>query len=143
VKYIVLFTLFSATVSHAAMEMKPGLWEMSLKLIDGSGREIDAAQIAEKGATNKICYTKEMINNPGKSISGKDCHTKIKTKTKTELVSSYTCKDGIKGTMEFKLKDPKSFIMTTHTEYQDKEIGMKYYGKFLSSDCGDVKPLKF
>lgn len=134
--------MLTATVSHAAMDMKPGLWEMSMKLIDGSGKEIDASQFAGKKASNKICYTKEMIENPGRNISNKaDCETNIKTRTKTEFVSTYKCKDGMEGNMEFKLKDSKSFTMTTHTLIQDKKMGMKYYGKFLSSDCGDVKPL--
>ncbi|MFP5387223.1 MAG: DUF3617 domain-containing protein [Bacteriovoracia bacterium] len=140
-KSIPFLLLFSATVSHAALDMKPGLWEMSLKLMDERGKEVDAAQIAEKGATNKICYTKEMIENP-QSLSGKDeCETKISKMSKTELFSTYKCEDGIEGDMEFKLKDSQTFTMTTNTRYQEKKIRMRYYGKFISSDCGKVKPL--
>lgn len=142
-KSFALLILFSVTVSHASIDMKPGLWEMNLKLMNESGQEVDAAQVAEKGATNKICYTKEMIGNP-RSLSGKaECETQIRKLSKTEIYSTYKCKDGIEGDMEFLLKDPKTFTMTTNTRYQKQKIRMRYFGKFISSDCGKVKPFNF
>ncbi len=89
-KALALFLALSAPGAHAALDIKPGLWEVRLKLI-GKGKEIDPQAELQKALENmnpeqrkrmqemmgkmgnnktsmgpggmRLCYTSEMLSN--------------------------------------------------------------------------------
>jgi hypothetical protein len=164
---LVLITLTS--LSASAMDLKPGLWNIEMN-IKQSGKKIDPMAEMRKAMKDmpeaqkkqmmkamgeygvdmtgsqgmKQCFTKEMIE---KAILGgsqeKGCKTQLTKKSSSEYITTYNCKDGTKGSGVLKIKSPKSYeAIITVQDVKGQKHEMTQVAKFLSSNCGDVKPIK-
>lgn len=169
-KYALLILMFVTLPALAKIAIKPGLWKVDMTIVDANGKETNMnkqmseamaklppeqkkqleAMMKKKGMSapvanlSEICYTQKMIDDP-KVLSGhKDnCQTKVLTQTPTKMASTFTCKDGTKGTVNFRVKNSESYEgVIKSTSPEGKSTTMTQKAQFLSESCGDVKPLK-
>ena len=155
-------TLLSAASCAAADKMKPGLWELttksdSIKAIPKIPPEqlekmkqmgIKMPDMKDGAMVNKVCYTKEMVDQDKPPSSGREgqCKNKGFNRSGSSYTSEIVCDSPdmkgngtVTGSMTAEsLRSVYDFKGTVH----DKPISqhMETSGKWLSSDCGDVKP---
>lgn len=156
-------TFFIVLISYNlyASEMKPGLWEVKMKIFS-DGKEFDPmaevkkqlekmppeqrkmildGMAKESGAKNnlsEVCYTKEMLKDPQKigSEEDKDCKYVVKSQTSRKVVSTFKCVDGISGTSVWELKDPNNMRVNIDSKDKKGKTGkMEYSAKFLRAKC--------
>lgn len=164
---LALSLLGSTSATAVGFGLKPGLWEVSTKMKRGD-KEFDPqaemkrhfekmspdqrkkmeAMMGKSGmgrseAGMKICHTKESLEQ-GKALGHRPdskCDTQIVNQTSSKMVMDFKCKDGAKGTGEWNLKSDTNYdgrMMMTSKDGVASEIIQS--GKFLSADCGTVKP---
>lgn len=177
------------------VDMKPGLWEHTFKLSEGSlgavtgvqqeqmtkameemkkqlanmppeqrkmmedmmakqgikisDKGIDVAaqnlQISKDGTTLKVCLTKAQIDS-GEMPQPENCEQKITQVSANVLKSTFVCKGEhpVSGEGQIVFQSDKAYTGTTKvtTEINKKmeTVEGTQSGKWLSSDCGDIKP---
>lgn len=167
---VVVATASLLSQSAFALDVKPGLWKMAMKM-KSNGKEMDPsaqikaamakmpeaqrkqmmvmmgkmhAGISEDGDI-QVCYSKEMLAQNkfamGKNVKT-DCDTKIVTNTPKKVETEFTCKDGSKGKATFTTKNPQSYqgVLNMDSPKHGKSE-INYSGTFVNADCGTVKPL--
>ncbi|MBI2521243.1 MAG: DUF3617 domain-containing protein [Bdellovibrio sp.] len=95
------------------------------------------------GGAMRICYTKEMLENEANLNQQKDkkCTSTIKEKSAKKIVANFKCEDGTSGNSIFTIQDTSNYsgdVDVTDKSGQKSKMSLK--GKFVSNDCGDVKP---
>lgn len=163
---IFLVSFISLFAFATPMNMKPGLWEVDMKISTG-GKEMDPmAEVKKQLAKmpeaqrkmvmeqmgkispgmqdeiNRVCFTKEMLNRPEKlSIDKqKDCEHKIKGQSSKKMVMTFKCKDGQSGTTTWELKSPTEMTVLTDSISKDgKKTQMNYQAKFIKDECSHIK----
>ena len=167
---LVLVLSFGLSSQAAINPLKPGLWEIKIKMKNG-GKDIAAhaqmshtfekmsperreqmrAMLIKNGLSlstkdshlSKVCYTKEFLDQ-AKSL-GHDpeqrCQSTVKEKTAKRLAVNFKCDDGSTGIGEWK------FVSGTEYEGSLKFTGkggklaeMSQSGRFISTNCGNVRP---
>ncbi len=91
---VIAVFLLTLTAAEAGMKLKPGTWEMSIKM---TGLPVQMPAIK-----NQYCITNEKPV-PMDKRQKKDCKFKWSTK-KNSLFWSMNCKNGIKGEAKFNYK---------------------------------------
>lgn len=162
---MLLIILFCYSISgHSApLNMKPGLWQVDMK-IKMDGKEYDPMaelnksmanipkeqrdsilkKMGKTANTNMVCYSEKMIKDPESMNDHKksDCDFKTSTSTASKVVSHFTCKDGAKGDALWEAKNPQNLTMKMNTiDKNGKKTQMDYQAKFIATDCGELKPL--
>lgn len=156
---LILFVIatFVASATMAAFNVKPGLWKYELEMeiagqkfnpmpalekMMGSLPPEKQKEIRDKLGQNKanmseVCLTKEMIEKGSlDSKQREDCAFKTKSNTATQISGSFSCKDGTKGSVEWKATSPTAFsgtIDVTTADGKNTEIG--YNAHFLKEKC--------
>lgn len=129
------FQILVFSYSNAGLSIKPGLWNVEMK-ISQNGKEFDPqAQIkaafakmspdqrkkmesmmSQMGGTGvmgasekgfKVCYTSELLKSEDilHHHSEKNCDTRFPIKTPDRLVAEFTCKNKTSGTADWKVLD--------------------------------------
>ena len=166
-KTIMILSLLVSASAFASLNMKPGLWTVQTKVTqDGKTHEPRVemkksmedmspeqrsqveAMMKKMGAGlgddgMKVCYTPEMIQNDSAlSRHGKEkCETHFKTKTASRVAGDFKCDDGSTGKMDWTLSGNEKYTGKVTLDRDGKKTDIAYNGKFVSSDCGDVKPI--
>ncbi len=158
--------LACAIPSFAAGSMQPGLWEVtqqssSMKNMPKISPEqieqmrkmgVDMAQLQSGAIVNRICITKEMAareNLPQMNHKESGCEIKNQKRTSDGYTMDMIC-DGaqMKGKAVSKTVFASDRSFSTSTEFKGTMQGMPVSdrtdtsGKWLSSDCGSVRPIK-
>lgn len=167
-KFFAIAFLLTTSFAHAALNMKPGLWKVSM-MMESEGKKHDpsaqmkaamakmpeaqkkqmmdmmakhGAGMSEDGAT-QVCYSKQMIEKPESfQKQQKKCDTKIIKNTSTEVVMNFKCEDGSKGDATWTVSSSdkmKGLINMTNSKGKVSKID--YTGNFVKADCGAVKPI--
>jgi hypothetical protein len=159
--------MLSASISvFAAGSMKPGLWEVTLqssamKNIPKISPEqveqmrkmgVDMAQLQSGAIVNKICITKDMAERetlPQMNHKDSGCEMKNQKRTSDGYTMDLIC-DGAqmkgKGMSKTVFASDQSF--STTSEFKGTMQGMPVNdrtdtsGKWLSTDCGSVRPIR-
>lgn len=165
--FLATITLAMAT-GAAAQTMKPGLWEINNKMQSGSG-EMEKAmtgmppeqrkqmqdmlakqgmgQGGAGGMSVKICMTKEMAErNEMPSQQQGDCKTTHSPRSGNTMKFSYTCAQppsSGEGLITYVSDTAYTMKMATTATVRGKaeKMNMDASGKWLSADCGNIKPL--
>lgn len=167
---LILVALVLVVTNAHAMNIKPGLWEISTQMTGAKGTQDPAAKMrammakmpaekrkqmeammgksgvafSENGAM-KVCYTSDMLKNNDvfKNREHKaKCTTKIIEQSAQQVRTDFSCEDGAKGSGEWTMvsdSEYKSKMDFTTAKGQKSQIN--HSAKFVSSDCGNVKPL--
>lgn len=186
---------FSSAQAQVKMDMKPGLWENTVKLSGDSAQQMQAAyteqmkqamedmkkqmadmspeqrkmmedamaasgvQLSEDGVVFEggrvsmgkdatvvqNCVTKEELDKGWLPESGEDCEAKLTQIDKKQFRSTEVCKGDAPYTSEAELQlhSPTHYTgkgKTTHNaDGKTIEMAFTMEGKWLGSDCGDVK----
>lgn len=152
----------TTATSLAADKMKPGLWEMTMKsdamkampkippeqLEKMKQMGIKMPDMQNGAMVHKICYTKEMVEQEKPPASGREqqCQSKNFSRSGNAYSGDIICDmPEMKGTGNVKGSiNPDS--MTSVYDFKGVSHGKPYTqhmettGKWLGSDCGDVKP---
>lgn len=167
-KYFLLGLLISSPGAWAALNMKPGLWKVDMR-VTSDGKTVNPSEtmknamakmpeadkkkmmdmmgkmdtgVGPNGETN-ICYSKKAIDKP--ETMGRpspDCKTTLVTNTGNKVVSNFTCKDGTTGDAIWDLKSPENMMGKINVrDPKGKNSEITYDGKFIQADCGKVKPV--
>lgn len=142
---------------------KPGLWEAT-----ASNPELDQARtrmaqqmanmppaqraqvqammnnmgvgITPAGAT-RVCVSPEMAKNPVAAAMPEGCEGKSRASGR-RVSFEYACADGSKGRGEFDYPDDLSYSGWTEGTAKGRMMRIEHAGRWLSADCGDLKPMK-
>lgn len=150
---------------HAEEKMKPGLWEMTVKSdMLKSIQSIPPAQLEElkkrgikmpdmqNGAiAQKVCITKEMSEQNGKAPMQNNpggCQQKSSKRQGNTHTMEMTCNSpNLKGTGTVKATYSEKSLESTFdfngiANRRPSVQHVETTGKWISADCGDVKPIK-
>jgi hypothetical protein len=149
---ICLAALAVPSVARAQVEglpIKPGLWEntANMKSGPGGGRTI----------TRQVCYSAKMtvdqyVAQLAQQTPGFQCTFSNQKVTAHNISMDQVCSGqgmNAKSHFDVSMPDPEHMISNSHMEMsgsvQGRPMDMKMdsaiTGKFISSDCGSVKPL--
>jgi len=164
---MISFTLVAISASGQVAPIKPGLWQIQMeretngqKSPDMSERlknmpperraQVEAAMkqrgIENGGNTVKVCQTREMLD-PTKFVNPlPDCKTTYSSRTNSSWKSHTSCSQNrLESDSEIIFAGPESYTVKTTSTLQSagqtKTTHMTSTGKWLSADCGDIKPL--
>jgi hypothetical protein len=97
------------------------------------------------GTTVKACMTKEMTERNDMMGPQGDCKTTTVSRQGNTVKTAYTCtQPKMSGEGEVTFASPESFsskaVMNTVTQGKPETTRMDGTGKWLSADCGAIKP---
>jgi hypothetical protein len=163
---ILMLCLLSASAAvSAAGQMKPGLWEMTMKpdamknmpKIPSEQMEqmrkmgITMPQMQDGGIAQKVCITKEMAERDGTPqmhMAETGCQSKNFASTGNTYSGNIICngptlkgEGKVKGTFSGNERFSSTYEFKGTAEGQPVNQRSENSGKWLSADCGDVKPV--
>ena len=99
------------------------------------------------GRTMKICMTKDMVERNEIPTGRGDCKTTQQTRSGNTMKWSYACANPPstgEGQYTFTSAEAYTIKMTVNTTVKGRPetMNMDGSGKWLSADCGDVKPIR-
>lgn len=163
----VCFALGTVATHAQVAPVKPGLWQIQVeretngqKAPDMSERlknmpperraEIEAMMkqrgIDTSGNITKVCQTREMLDSKQFVNSVPDCKTTYSTRTDSSWKSHTSCPaNHLESDGEVIFSNSENYLVKTSSTIQSggqtKISHMTTTAKWLSSDCGDIKPL--
>jgi hypothetical protein len=167
-KYLVIFALTLPTLSFAKMSnLKPGKWLMTMTMMkDGKEhdplaemraavakmppeqrKEVEASlrgqlgNVTDKGT--EICYSQKSFEQVAMAKPAENCESKIIEDSATKFRSTFSCKDGSKGDSNFNISGDNQIAGTINvTTASGDKTSVKNNMKFVSQDCGGLKPVE-
>lgn len=169
--HVFALALLVAAVPASALDMRPGLWEISSDDIQVDGTEMPGmAEMVEQmkalppeqrkmmedmlaaqgielgGAGVRMCLSAEQVKSrelPFQDEPG--CRQEVTEQTDSLWQFSFECPDA-KGTGETRLISDREVVSVIESQYQtgtqQGSSRMQSRGKWLSDDCGTLKPRK-
>jgi hypothetical protein len=130
--------------------MEDMMAKQGIKVSD-KGLEMAAqgVQITKEGTTVKACVTQEEIDRGELPKSDDKCEEKVTQVSPKVLKISYVCKgeNPTRGEGEVVFQNDKSYTgqvaYTTTVENKTQTYRADQSGKWLSSDCGNIKPASY
>lgn len=157
--------------AHAALNLKSGLWELHAKMsADGKVNDANArlekmfagmppekrkmmqemmakhgVGVGQNGA-HRFCFSDAMIRQPeslaGSSEAAKDCSSKVVKSTGSSVELEFRCQSGRSGKASWTASNKESFTSVVEMKSKEgKTSRIEQTGKFVSANCGDVKPI--
>lgn len=100
------------------------------------------------GMSTRVCITKDMAaRNEAPAQHRSDCKQETLQRTGNTTKFKFTCSNPpSSGEGEVTMASPESYTMkmkiTSQAKGKPEQMTMDAQGKFISSDCGSVKPIK-
>ena len=100
-----------------------------------------------KGTTAKFCLTKEQAAKPAEPQLNADCSRQQLTRSGNTLKYRFECSkpQPVQGEGELTYAGDKAYsgtsTVTTTAKGQPQQMRMEMSGKWLSADCGAIKPI--
>ena len=158
-------TLIVCSVSHAAFKIKPGLWEVQTAT-SVNGKTINASQkmnetlkamspvqrkqmekmmgakginFSENGV--KVCHSEASMDENLIKDPQHNCEIKDRKNLADGIKFDIHCKNG-SGKAEYHRTSDTSYKGFNEFQTEKGKSRTEFTGKFVSKDCGDVKPLQ-
>lgn len=102
----------------------------------------------EKGASVRLCMTREQIDRGQIPQHDDNCTHEITEQTASKFKMKFSCQGNppSSGSGEMHFIDSKNFTgtssFTTESDGKKEEMTMTQTGRWLSADCGNIKPIK-
>lgn len=137
-------------MERAVKEMQKQLAEMPAeqrKMME----DMLAAQgigFGQDGTTFKVCLTKEQIERGELAQTDEDCTQTVVEQSKNRYKFNFKCdsQPSVSGSGELHLINSKMYtgtaIHTTYTDGKKDVVTVTQSGKWLSADCGNIKPIE-
>lgn len=127
------------------LPIKAGLWETQVSVNHGS-------PVAGRSCFSAGTTLSDYLTATNKAVSGTQCSVANKAQTAHGIVYDTTCNGpsmSSKGHIDFQLPDAEHFSGSSHTTVTgtvhgapvNMAIDKTFNAKFVSSDCGSVKPV--
>ena len=102
--------------------------------------------VGASGVTAKVCLTREMIERNEVAPQQGDCKTTHAPRSGNRMKFTFSCsKPPSNGTGEMTILGPQAFTNTvtvnTTASGRSEQVTMHGQGKWLSAECGAIKPL--
>jgi hypothetical protein len=160
---IVMFALLSSSAAMAAGQMKPGLWDMSIKsdamknvpkmspeqLAMMKKHGVNLPQMQDGAITSKVCISREMAERDNSFMDRQEsgCETKNYKRSGSTFTADIVC-DGpqmkgagkVNGTFAGNESFSSNYAFKGVAHGQPIDMKQETSGKWLSADCGQVKP---
>lgn len=140
-KFALFFLLVSSNGWSQGLDMKPGLWEFTKEIMVNGVKFTPPSE-----EITKICYTKEMIENPQKIIDDEQrgpCKTLVGASSKDKLEVTTSCDNGLHGKTTLEIINSKKYKMTASLKNAaDHHLLLKTEGTFLRDECEGHAPAK-
>jgi hypothetical protein len=112
-----------------------------------AGRGVQMAPGADGGMRMKICMTKEMAERNDIPANRGDCRTGPQQRSGNTLKMTFTCTNPpSSGDAQITFNGTESYTsktnVTSTTNGKPETMTMEGSGKWLSADCGSVKPIQ-
>lgn len=113
---------------------------------DGVSFNNNQVEISPTGTIAKLCVTQAQIDRGELPDDVKGCESVLKQVNATQFKSTHVCSGQYSGTGESEVtfQSPKHYTgagkMNQVTNGEKRTMDFTMEGKWLSSDCGDVKP---
>lgn len=164
---LALATLAGHTAQAQVAPLKPGLWQIhseretnGQKAPDMSERlknmpperraQVEAMMkkqgVDASGNIGKVCQTREMLDSKNFVNSLPDCKTTYSVRNNASWKSHTSCPQmHLESDGEIFFTNPENYTTkitsVTQTDGKTSTSHMTMTGKWLSADCGDIKPL--
>ena len=160
----------------AAQQLKPGLWEVTNKMVGNPQMEQAMAQMQQQlaamppaqrkqmeetmarqgvqmggaagaGMSAKVCMTKEMVEQSPVPVQQQgDCKLTTQQRTGNVQKIAYTCANPpSSGEGEYTFLGAEAYkgkmTVTSSPRGKQETMTMEGSGKWLSADCGTIKPI--
>lgn len=108
-----------------------------------SGRGVT---MGAKGTTVKVCITKEQAARPAEPRVSENCTQQVGQRSGNTVKFKFECTkpEASSGEGEMTYLGDKAYTgktnMTTQVHGKPQQMSMEMAGKWLSADCGDIKP---
>lgn len=169
-KSLLFVLVFASPFAHSALNMKPGLWGLDMKVLH-NGKEFNPAAEMQKAMAKmpeaqrkkmmemmgekanvgvgkngetEVCYSKKILENPESlgNQSGQKCDTKVVTQTADKVVTKFKCEDGSSGDASWTFSSPVNMTgLVNLVDPKGRASQINYKGKFIKADCGKIKPI--
>jgi hypothetical protein len=111
-----------------------------------AGRGVQMGAMGPGGMSVRICLTKEMVERDELPPTQGDCKTTRQQRTGNSLKLAFACSNPpSSGESEVTLASPEAFTSrtraTTSAGGKQETVTVEGSGKWLSADCGSVKPV--
>ena len=157
-----------AAQAQTALPIRPGLWQIhidrevngqkppdmseKMKNMDPETRKRVEAMMKERGidmggsGPDKVCYSKEMIDRGRWAHQEDDCKTDFSSRTTSSWKWHSSCpKLGSESDGEATFSGSENYVVKTSSVAKlggtSRTSHMTITGKWMSADCGDLKPL--
>lgn len=113
---------------------------------DGVSFNNDQVTISPTGTNAKLCVTQEQINRGDLPDDVNGCESVLKQVSATQFRSTHICSGEYSGTGESEVTfhSPKHYTgkgeMTQVMNGEKRVVKFDMEGKWLATDCGDIKP---
>lgn len=113
---------------------------------DGVDMTSQGLQISKDGTVLKACITQQQIDSGKLPTPADNCEQKVVQSSPTTLKMTYVCKgdNPFKGESDIVFQNAKSYTgkgkFTTTVDDKSETYSAAQNGKWLSSDCGNIKP---
>jgi hypothetical protein len=98
------------------------------------------------GASMKICMTKEMVEKDELPAQQGDCRTTSQSRSGNTMKYAIACTNPPStGEGQVTFKGPQAYtmkmVMSTRVDGKPETMNMEGSGKWLGSDCGNIRPI--
>jgi len=142
---VILLGPLSLLAQLSDLPIKAGLWETQVSVNHGS-------PIAGRSCFSAGTTLGDYLTATNKAVSGTQCNVANKVQTAHGIAYDTACNSqsmSSKGHIDFQLPDAEHFNGTSHTAVTgtahgtpvNMAIDKTFTAKFVSSDCGSVKPV--
>jgi hypothetical protein len=136
---------------RSALAATPQIPESALARMAPEQRaQMEAMMKARSGGapiTTRMCLTRESLASGGLGQRDKSCTTKVVSSSSTQQVVHVECvREEVKssGDMTVQVVDPQhikgTMVMKSTVAGQTRDMKMSFENKWVSADCGTVKP---
>jgi hypothetical protein len=104
-------------------------------------------KMGSQGVTAKFCLSKEQAAKGAEPHMSGDCSRRDLTRSGNTMKFSFECSKprAMKGEGEMTFASDKAYsgrsTVTSQVNGQPRQMSMEMSGKWLSADCGDIKPI--
>jgi len=130
-------------------QMEAMMAQSGMKMTDdGVSFNNNQVEISPAGTNAKLCITQAQIDRGELPDDVKGCESVLKKISATQFKSSHVCSGEYSGTGESEVTfhSPKHYTgtgkMNQVMDGEKRTMAFTMEGKWLSSDCGDVKPTR-
>ena len=112
-----------------------------------AARGVQMGQAAGGGMSVKVCMTKEMAERNEVPAAQGNCKTTSQKRTGNTMAVAFSCTDpASSGDSTITFDGPESYTsktnVTTQKNGKTEKFTMEGTGRFVSADCGSVKPIQ-